>query len=231
MRQRAYVAGILGGVAALLVLVVVVLQFGRYDPSPPSLQENPNPAIPGMIAWWDTDNCIVVGAASGATRKQAYCPGGPATGGSPLDWVDAKTITYAEYAAPGPQRVTVNIETGEATRSGTATPDKPFGPYGTAPDGTFAATFEDGEIWVTENGQRHMVADFDTSKNHLPQVVSWSPDSRWMVLFYQKPRSGYEESEIWLLARDGSVAGTLTKDARGWGSVGWWIEGAGAWPK
>ena len=46
MRQRAYVAGILGGVAALLVLVVVVLQFGRYDPSPPSLQENPNPAIP-----------------------------------------------------------------------------------------------------------------------------------------------------------------------------------------
>jgi len=232
VKERAYVVGVIAGLGALVVLAVVVLQYGRFDPSPPSLQEHPNASIPGKIAWWDKDGCIVVGEASGASRKQVYCPGGPYGGSAPLTWQDANTVSYLEYAGQSPQRVAVNVTTGQDSRGAPVSPDKSIAPYeSVAPDGTTALVDEDGSVWVTESGQRHKVYDFSVPEHHTPGVVTWSPDSRWMVLTYNRPRGEYDRFEIWLLARDGSAAGTLTDHARGYGGVAWWIDGVGGWPK
>ena len=46
MKARLYVASVLAGLALLVIMVVVVLNYGRHDPSPPSLRDHPNPAIP-----------------------------------------------------------------------------------------------------------------------------------------------------------------------------------------
>lgn len=232
MKERAYVVGVIAGLGGLVVLAVVVLQYGRFDPSPPSLQDHPNASIPGKIAWWDKDGCIVVGEASGASRKQVYCPGEPYGGsGVPFAWQDANTVTYLEYLGPKPQRVSVDVTTGQASRA--PGPDDGGRTFyqGIAPDGTSAQVDEDGQVWVIEAGQRRKVYDFSVPEHHTPGVISWSPDSRWMVLTYDRPRGEYDRFEIWLLARDGSAAGTLTEHARGYGGVAWWLDGVGGWPK
>ncbi|MCC6387729.1 MAG: hypothetical protein IT302_10125 [Dehalococcoidia bacterium] len=232
MKERAYVVAVILGLGALLVLAVAVLQFGRYDPSPPSLQDHPNASIPGKIAWWDKDACLVVGEASGASRKQVSCPSGPYGGGVPLRWDDANTLSYLEYTGPTPQRVTVNVATGQISRVPDPDPGKDVYAYqGIAPDGTRATVDENGTVWVTESDGNRKVADFDVAKHHGPGVTTWSPDSRWMVLLYNRPRGDSMDYEIWLLSRDGTVSGTLVEHARDWGGVAWWIEGVGGWPK
>ena len=54
-RDRAYAAAVLASVLGLIVLVVLVFQFGQRHPSPPELQDHPNEAIPGTIVYFDTD--------------------------------------------------------------------------------------------------------------------------------------------------------------------------------
>lgn len=234
MKQRAYVAGILGGLAALVVLAIVIVQFGRYDPTPPSLEKHPIAAIPGELVWWDKEGCIMLGAASGANRRELHCPPIDHYGASNLQRVDANSVQYYEYSgAPGPQVVTVFLDSGQVTRTPSSGISKPLDGYnGVAPDGTSAFSRDDGSIWVTEAGQsQHQIADFDVAKYHAPRIASWSPDSQWMVLIYERPRDNYDQSEIWILSRDGKTSGSLTEHARGYNGVSWWIEGLGAWPK
>ena len=51
LNARLYVAAVIGGLLALAITIVLVFQFGRHDPSPPSLTDNPNAAIPGKILY------------------------------------------------------------------------------------------------------------------------------------------------------------------------------------
>mgnify|MGYP003379564532 CR=1 FL=1 len=55
MKTRLYVAAVLGGLALLIAVALVVFAFGRHNPSPPSLQDNPRPEIPGQILYLDQD--------------------------------------------------------------------------------------------------------------------------------------------------------------------------------
>ncbi len=122
---RLAAAAVLGGVAALAALGVVLLAYGRHDPSPPSLRDRPNPAIPGEIAYFDDKGCIVRAAASGAHSEQVYCT---AQGGSylsgpflNLSWLDADTLVYSGVAAGGPARwLTLDLKTRTVRDTGVA---------------------------------------------------------------------------------------------------------------
>ena len=73
LRKRLYVVAVLGAIALMGILAFAVFQFGLKNPSPPSLIDNPNPAIAGRIAYINDDGCIMIADASGASRRQVSC--------------------------------------------------------------------------------------------------------------------------------------------------------------
>ncbi len=226
MRTRLYAAGVLGGLALLAVVVVAVFAFGRHNPSPPSLQGDPRPEIPGEILYVDQDFCLVAAAASGASQSKFACIPAYYTGAR-LYWIDDTTAGIIRYDQRGAVLWHVDLKTGAMTDTGKVidlTTDKlpPDGIYGgaSAPDGAFASVDQDGRLSVLVDGKRTEVADFDTPEYNQPQVLTWSPDSQWMALQYYPRRA--DGPEIWIVSRDGAVKGTLTKDAAS-GPVAWRI--------
>jgi len=235
MRTRIYAAGILGGLALLVIVVAVVFAFGRSDPSPPSLRDNPNPSIPGDILYLDEDYCFVRAAASGASQAKLACV--PQYYGSRLYWLDEDVAGIVQYGVSGALLYEVNLRTGVQSTTGrpiseASAKDPPFGIYGGAfaPDGTYAFFDEGGEFFLLKDGARTKVADFDVPKYNQPQVAVWSPDSQWVVVQYYPPRS--DGPELWIVSRDGQTRGTLSTDVASGpsGSAAWRIDGVGVQP-
>jgi hypothetical protein len=229
MKRRLYAAALLGGVAMLAVLAVVVLRFGRFDPSPPSLEDHPNPAIPGELAWVDNDACIVRAAASGATREQVYCGGRQGGLGQPT-WIDATHVGVLQYSgAPGPELIEIDLETGKTTSTGKHVTIDSRGPAAlTSPDGETLSVDEDGTLFRIKDGQRTRIADFDVARYQQPQPMSWSPDGQWILLSYYPRRS--HGSELWIVSRDGATKGTIATDVM-FPNASWRVDGVGVTPE
>ncbi len=217
MRTRLYVGGVLGGLLLLVLVVVLVFALGRSNPSPPSLQANPRPEIPGEILYVNRESCFVRAEASGASSKRLACVP-QFLGGSQLFWLEPDV---AGFVRPDPSRMSlwkVDLSTGLLTDTGKTAADSrpnepPFGMYGGAyaPDGTYASVDEDGTLVFLRDGNRTRVTTFDSPKYSPPQVVLWSPDSQWLLLRYY-PRHA-EGPETWIISRDASIQGTLLKNA------------------
>jgi hypothetical protein len=226
MSQRLAIAATLAGLLVIVALVVVILGPGRYDPSPPSLRDDPQPAIPGRILFAGRDNCLHVAEASGAADEEVYCAGDIAF----LTWTGTQTIAWAEY---GPREVhwtTLDLTTRETRDGGTAT--FPSGvPYDTSVNGEqVTVDHETGDVYVVGNGERRRIFAFDGPDNRQPFPVSWSPDGEWVILSYYG--RGFDDQELWIVSRDGSIAGTLAGDVRGGAiTVSWWIDGVGYSPE
>jgi hypothetical protein len=73
MKQRAVVAAVLGGLVAIIAVPLLIFAYGRHDPSPPSLEDDPVMAIPGTVLFFDEDGCVVEVAASGAQGSILTC--------------------------------------------------------------------------------------------------------------------------------------------------------------
>ncbi|MCC6267184.1 MAG: hypothetical protein IT300_06415 [Dehalococcoidia bacterium] len=226
MKTRLYVAAVLGGLALLIAVALVVFAFGRHNPSPPSLQDNPRPEIPGQILYVDQDFCFVRAAASGEGETRLACIP-ESYSGAAVYWLDDLSAGIVRYDQRGGVLWRVDLVSGVITDTGklidtTGGKVFPGGLYGGAyaPDGAFASTDEEGRLSVIVDGQRTEIADFDSPEYNPPRVLLWSPDSRWLALQYFPRRA--EGPEIWVVSRDGAVRGTLTKNA-GSGSVAWRI--------
>lgn len=227
LRLRLYVAGVIGGLAAVLVFVLLVLRFGERTSSPPSLQARPNAAIPGRIAYVDRKNCIVVIDAAGASREQVYCVGTPPT---LLLWRDANTVVFADTVAPRVSLTAIDLAT-RTTRDAGEIEFDPLGRYPYAQiessDGARAEVDAEGRLYVTHQGVRTQVADFDLGRSGWLVVALWSPDGAWLALQHSRPGV---EGELWIVSRDGTIAGTLVDDL-GPPLISWWIDGKGYTPK
>lgn len=227
MNSRIYAAAVLGGIAILAITLVLVFQFGRHNPSPPSLADNPNPAIPGKILYVNDRQCVEVVEASGAGREEVYCFGRD-TAFSTLYWVDGDTFAYVRQKSATPELIEVDIATG-AESAPRPIPNQNFpGSGAVGPDGSEAYVEGDGVIVVVKNGVRTEVAKFDTHEYSQPQPVLWSPDGQWLLLQYYPPRGG--GNELWIMSADGETRGTLVKNSIGWNHA-WWVDGVGGWPE
>jgi hypothetical protein len=207
MRTRLYVAAVLGGLALLAAVVVVVFAFGRKDPSPPSLQDNPNTAIPGEILYVNRDFCFIRAAASGASRTRLACIPENVSGAR-LYWLDENTAGIIRYDQRGGVLWRVDLTSGAMTDTGKVIDTSgdrvyPSGTYGGAyaPDGTFASVDQDGKLSLLIDGKRTVIAEFDIPEYNQPQVLIWAPDSQWMVLQYYPRRA--DGPEFWVVSRDG----------------------------
>jgi hypothetical protein len=216
VRPRLYTAAIFAGVAAVLVLAVVVFVAGRFDPSPPSLRDHPVAGIPGEILYVDGDGCIVRAQASGERRERVTCVGEAL---SLVSWVDADTIGYA-VARPGPSWIELDLATGEERTSDAFARPEPPGPV--SPLGERIDIADDGSVYRLSGGERTKIFDFDGPKHQRPWLVTWSPDGEWVLLRYK--------DELWIVSRDGTIQGTLAT-TRPWPQeASWWIDGHGYRP-
>ena len=236
-RDRAYAAVVMASVLGLVLAVVLVFQFGRHHPSPPSLTDNPNPAIPGTLVYFDKDGCIIRAAASGASREKTYCSADRSRG--PITWIDSETVAYQSFGQDGPKWIVVDLRS-SATRD-VETPKRPDGSpsykekYGmrgllSVRGESIAVDGKTGKVFVIVDGKRTEIADFDAREYGGPNPLTWSPDGDWILFTYHPPRGDYDRGELWILSRDGQTRGTLVKDASDTGAS-WWIEGLGAMPK
>lgn len=222
MRTRLYAAGIIGGLALLTVTVIVVFALGRNNPSPPSLEDHPNLAIPGELLFIDSDSCFVQAEASGATRRIRACMA-DFFASPQLFWKDEDTASIVRFDTRGGVLWDVNLNTGNFTDTGRVVAVdiwKP-GPNGIgggnyAPDGTYAVAEQGGGLFLIDDGVRTQIASFDVPEFSAPQVLIWSPDSQWIVLQYYPRRAN--GPEIWIISRDGKTQGTLAEDV--WTSTG-----------
>lgn len=235
MRTRLYAAGILSGLALLLVTAFLVFQFGRKHPSPPLLEDHPNAAIPGELLFINSDSCFVQAAASGASRTTRACLA--AFSGSPqVYWLSEDKAAILRFDSRGSVLWEVDLNTGAERDTGrvvAADYSKP-GPGGIgggnyAPDGTYAVAEQDGDLFILENGVRTRIASFDIAADYnQPQVMGWSPDSQWILLSYYPRRA--DGPEMWISSRDGQTKGTIARDLARGGNAAWRIDGLGTQP-
>ena len=218
MRTRLYTAGVVLGLGAVAALAVLLVAAGRLDPSPPSLERHPVPEIPGWILYVGPDGCVIRARASGEQREAVACPGTDVVG---LSWLDAGTVAYVEAVGGQAVVTTVSLETGEsATRpwAGHVQRKNLLSVQGERVDFD-----EEGSVYVVQGTDRVKVLDFDGPEYSRPYFVTWSPDGGWLLLAYT--------GELWVVSRDGRVAGTLARTARGSGAASWWIDGYGYLPE
>ena len=240
MKTRLYVAGILGGIGLLAITLIVVIAFGRHHPSPPLLKDNPKPQIPGEILYQDRDGCFVIVRASGAGEERLGCSFQKGPIGQEFWWVDDNTVRWVLHSSPtSGQVIEVNIRTGVQRETGETIDIPQFGgkrfpaPYRDlqdcleGPDGTLACIDNDGKLAMVEGETVTRIAKFDLPKYNRPHIKGWAPDSQWVVLEYHPQRA--DGPELWIISRDGSVRGTLTKDVT-FTRIAWRIQGAGTWP-
>ena len=94
----------------------------------------------------------------------------------------------------------------------------------------FITVDPDGSVYrsnSTEPG-RTRIFDCDCGEYKTPQFLTWSPDGQWVMLTFWK--DGKPQQELWILARDGSFAGTLAAAGHN-ANASWFIEGKGVLPK
>lgn len=227
MRTRLYVAAVLAGLAALVLTILIVINFGRHDPSPPSLQDNPNGAIPGRIIYLDEDQCIIRIDASGASpEEELYCLSRNEYV-SGLYYIDAGRILFTRPDYPNLRLFELDVAARAVRDLGALpTPTKPVDTGAVSPSGEEVFGEYDGSIVLLKDGTRTTIADFDTRDYGGPTPVTWSPDGWWILLRYWG-RS--DETELWIISKDGQTRGTLTKHASG-SPASWLIEGVGTYP-
>ena len=230
-RQRLFVAGVFASFAVLLLLSVVIFQFGRRNPSPPSLQDHPNPAIPGEVIYLSTNSCITRISASGANKQEIVCPGRV----DYLARLDERAIVYGFYFPSGGPATQRDLVTGqEAVLDATMNPDRLFTPHTGANQRSvldeFITVDPDGSVYrsnSTEPG-RTRIFDCDCANYRSPQFLTWSPDGQWVMVTYWKNDNA--QQQLWIIARDGSFAGTLAAAGPN-ANASWFIEGKGVLPK
>jgi len=231
MKARLYVAGVMAGLAVVLVLVFAVFEFGISHPSPPSLRDNPRDEIPGSVLYLDDRGCVVDASASGRRADEITCPLASTGYIDTVTWVDEKTFAYAVMAPmaklPTWQWIRVDLATKrETTVPGSTTQPTPLPADPVSPRGERISFDPDGYLYRTSStGDRVRVYKLpasDGANGGQFAFVTWSPDGDWFLLRY------HPKSELWIISRDGSVAGTLASDVRGGGS--WMIPGVGILP-
>lgn len=230
MRQRWVAAAALGGVAVLVAAAVVALQFGRRNPSPPSLADEPNPAIPGRVAYIDEDGCVALVPASGGEARRITCA--IDRFGGALAWLDGETLAWVGFKGSPTATITrIDLATGQVTATSETATIAPGDVRGEPISvlGERARSDEEGRVTVSSGSDTTEVADFDVARYRQPIPVLWSPDGQWLLLEYYPPREN--SAELWVISRDGRTRGTLLEATSSGGGVAWYIDGVGGSPR
>lgn len=221
MKPRLAIAATFAGAAVLVAVALIAFQFGRIDPSPPSLRDTPNASIPGEILYTSGQSCVTRADASGLNRQEICYPALLYIG--PFTWVDANTIRTWSQGVVADIDLTTGARTPVPT-SGTGIEKYPSRPP-VSPAGD-TVLVDRGDLYLVSVEGQQKIASFDIGDTWLEPIL-WSPDGEWILVRWQPPRD--RGSELWIISRDGSVKGTLATSFEGnWAA--WRIDGVGTAP-
>jgi hypothetical protein len=224
VKTRLYVAAVFAAIIGAALLAILVINFGGDDPSPPSLLDNPRPEIPGAIVFIDKKGCISTVDASGEDLRQVACPVGQ--GIQEVTWVTAGQVAYRSYGRNAGEWLSIDLATGKESVLGPGSDA-----YGNIPvvssKGEVLIVDRSGDIYVEKDAVTTRIFDFEGDADEgLPDFVTWSPDGEWVVLSY------WRDNEVWIIRRDGTIAGSLDGPASGgvYANFSWIIPGVGIAP-
>jgi len=184
-------------VAVVLVggTLAAILVFGRLSyPSFPSLQERPDPSVPGLVAYlhWDERGddgaCLYVVPASGEEPPRSLrC--GQELSGQPL-WSGGEVAVDVHDRA-GVRRLWLDPSSGEvvreeAARDGMGEPPRPLpqGSSSSAAAGELRTRSRDGrvELLLRRGGAEQAVATASGPRDYHWWSAAWSPDGRYALV-------------------------------------------------
>jgi hypothetical protein len=226
VRQRLFAVAVLGSVVVIALVVAWVFFFGRLDPSPPSLRDHPEPSIPGEILFVNTDGCIIAARASGEEYRELICRSDI----QGATWLpDGRVLFAGTPVGRENDWWVLDPGTGQQSRveSTVGWWEVFMQPDYESPGGEkFTAGYNnEGDVTIIgADGRERVIYEYDGPDGYYPDFRTWSPDARFLVVHYAR------DEELWIIAADGSVAGTLARNVA-WSPVSWRIEGVGILPE
>ena len=229
--------GIIASVVVLAVVLVVVLVFGVIPyPDFASLSAQPDPSIPGTIAFMQGDDppCAMTIPASGGPAFEVGC--GWEMGGDGLAWtVDGMLVTL-DFRGPTPDYVVLDPATGAVIERLPADVDSPE-PLFERPDlathdgmtvmaGSSAMLSRDradkgAVIWVSREGDAAptVLLEVDGPRDYRFQWATWSPDGNWVLV------SDSLDRLLIVSATGDPTPRILVEDVQSWSRPSWYIPG------
>lgn len=222
---------VVAGAAAVVVTVLAVILLVGYVPLPdfPQLADDPDPSIPGMVAFLHDAGearCIALVPAAGGPATDVVCRADLEV--TELAWTDEGLLAFTTYASQGPQVVLIDPQTGsELDRMRWREP-------------------EDGAIWSAQRAQRDdgarllyeqrlggeaavRIRQPDGAIREVFQVrgpadyaiasAQWSPDGAWILVTDSRGR-------LIVVAAEGEPAPRiLLTESEGFPAAAWSIAG------
>lgn len=217
-----------GAVLVVVVVTAIIFVFGVIPlPKYPSLADQPDPSIPGTVAYLvsDEDSCLFTVLASGDVQREIWC--GRSYVQDPV-WTSDGLLALTDWSSEGAW-VLIDVSTGvQVARI----------PFGDEPipdltgerheraDGAFVSTEQYGNGTTEVNvrlpdGSLHTVLSVtDAPRDYHFAQVQWSPDGAWILVTDSAGR-------LLVVGADGTPgARILAEGLDGWGTqAAWYIPG------
>ncbi|MDR9452236.1 MAG: hypothetical protein RI637_13585 [Acidimicrobiia bacterium] len=235
--ERRAIVSIVAAVSVLVVVTVIIFIFGVIPlPDFPSLAEQPDPSIPGTVAYvaFDDDPCLVtVPASGGGVVERVWC------GRQYVEfpsWTADGLLVVVDYTAQ-PSYLLIDPTTGTAVDRipQDNQPGEPVPlPYPSTvrqerPDGARVRTdgLRGGEasVIVRINGEDQTILTVENAPSDYSFIdAQWSPDGAWVLVSDTAGR-------LLIVGADGNPAARVLVDGlQEWGAqAAWYIPGNGTY--
>jgi hypothetical protein len=202
--DRRTVIAITGAVAIVLVVALGIIVFG-YVPLPdyPRLDDDPDPAIPGMIVYVEASNeqsCLVTISAGGGAATEMACERDGGYFDQNLAWTADGLVVTMQYGRQGREIVAYDPQTGREVERivvdepPSNRPPRIVEPNLTRPEERMTradgarleiAHRPEGETAVRlrdAEGQRRDLLAAEGPRNYEFVSAQWSPDGEWVLV-------------------------------------------------
>lgn len=185
------------GAVAVLVVTAAIIVLGHIPlPAFPDLAADPDPSVPGRVAYVDAgagDTCVMVVAASGSQPRELTCS---------LDWPEALAWTpdgdlvVVAYDERGPELTVIDIDDGTVARRLPVSPDDELrvltDERATWQGRRLETGRSDGRAEVlardAAGAGRVLVAVDGIPRDYRFESAQWSPDGRWVLVLDSRGR-------------------------------------------
>ncbi|NNC39189.1 MAG: hypothetical protein HKN95_00745 [Acidimicrobiia bacterium] len=236
--SRKVLISVVASVVVIGLVVGLVLTFAIIPlPDFPSLADDPDPSIPGTVAfarWDDGDLCVWTVPASGGEASEVLCDNNIGFGEISPGWTPDGLLVVEQF---GPNREVFRVvdpETGETidriSFEETGAYDGPVGR-------DFVATQDGLSVYVNgDRGEPQLILEVPSGSERIVLEVEgpadyrfdWarlSPDGEWILV-------QDSEGRVLIVSPDGDPnARILTDDVDSWMAASWYIPGyaEGTW--
>jgi len=230
--ERRAIVSIVAAVSVLAVVTVIIFVFGVIPlPDFPSLADQPDPSIPGTVAYveFDDTRCLVTVPAAGGETREVWC------GQQYMEypsWTADGMLAILDYNAE-PTYLLIDPATGtevdrirQADQTGATGPfPTPSGNRQERPDGATVRTEgrQDGEasVIVRVDGSEQTILSVEGAPSDYGFIeVQWSPDGEWVLV-------SDSEGRLLIVGADGTPGARVLVDGlRPYGAqAAWYIPG------